>query len=91
MNPDVDIYTETMARVYAQQGHWSKAVEIYRELVQREPRRQDLVLALAEAEKKVAHRAGKSAARLAPLFEQWFELMLKYDKLKKLERLRNGK
>ena len=37
MSQEVDIYTETMAKVYADQGHWAKAVEIYQHLVQSEP------------------------------------------------------
>ena len=41
MSQDVDVYTETMAKVYAEQGHWAKAVEIYRILVADEPERQD--------------------------------------------------
>lgn len=87
MNPDIDIYTETMARVYVQQGHWSRAVEIYRQLVQQAPQRQDLVLALAEAEKKLEGLGNKKSARLVPLFQQWIALMLKYEKLKKLTQL----
>ena len=89
MNPDMDIYTETMARVYAQQGHWSKAVEIYRRLTEKEPGRQDLAQALADAEKKVEKFEGKAPAQLVPLFQEWIELMLKYEKLKKLKQLQN--
>ena len=89
MNPDVDIYTETMARVYAQQGHWSKAAEIYRRLAEKEPQRQDLAHALAEAEKKAEQFGGKRSAQLVPLFQEWIELMLKYEKLKKLKQLQN--
>ena len=34
MSQEVNIYTETMAKVYADQGHWEKAAEIYHHLVQ---------------------------------------------------------
>ena len=37
MNQDVDIYTETMAEVYADQGHWEKVADIYRHLLATEP------------------------------------------------------
>ena len=37
MNQKVNIYTETMAKVYADQGHWEKVVEIYRHLLAMEP------------------------------------------------------
>ena len=33
MSKEVGIYTETMAKVYASQGHWAKAAEIYRHLL----------------------------------------------------------
>ncbi len=41
MSQEVDIYTETMAKVYADQGHWAKVVEIYRHLLASEPERLD--------------------------------------------------
>ncbi len=87
MNQDADIYTETMAKVYADQGHWSKAVEIYRRLVESEPHRQDLIDSLAHARRKVEEQASKGPEDLVPLFREWIELLLHRDKLERLRKL----
>ena len=87
MNTGVDIYTETMARVYADQGHWGKAVEIYQHLTAKEPERHDLADALAEAEKKMEEISQENAERLVPLFREWFELLFQVEKLEKLKRI----
>ncbi len=42
MSKEIGIYTETMAKVYAAQGHWGKAAEIYRHLLTGAPARKDL-------------------------------------------------
>ena len=89
MTPEVDIYTETMAKVYADQGHWAKAVEIYRRLVQTEPQRQDLVDALEHARQKIEVKSDTSPAELVPLFREWIELLLQQEKLEKLKKLRS--
>ena len=49
MEKETDFYTGTMAKVYAGQGHWDKAAEIYRHLLRMEPERTDYLEALAEA------------------------------------------
>ena len=88
MNQDVDIYTETMAKVYADQGHWSKAVEIYRRLVQSEPQRQDLIDSLERARQKMEEKSDSGPENLVPLFREWIELLLHQDKLERLKKLR---
>lgn len=88
MNNDVDIYTETMAKVYADQGHWAKAVEIYRHLVQLEPERQDLSVALELARQKMIENPVTTAEELVPLFRKWIELLLRQEKLVRLKKLR---
>ena len=89
MEKETDFYTATMARVYADQGYWDKAAEIYRHLLQLEPERSDYLEALAEAEKKIISSGRKPLEDLAPLFHQWFDLMLKYKNLQKLRKLKN--
>jgi len=86
MKPEIDIYTETMAKVYADQGHWAKAVDIYQHLVQAEPRRQHLIDALEHARQK--EQPDLRAEGLVPLFREWIELLLQQEKLKKLKKLR---
>ena len=90
MNPGVDIYTETMAKVYADQGHWAKAAEIYSHLAIKEPDRQDLADALAEAKIKMSEISREYPEKLVPLFREWIELMFQREKLEKLKRMRKG-
>ena len=89
MTPDFDIYTETMAQVYADQGHWAKVVEIYRHLLAKEPGRLDLANALAEAEEKMAENREDIPEQLVSLFQEWIELLFKYEKLEKLKQLKD--
>ncbi|MEE4603078.1 MAG: hypothetical protein V2J65_17475 [Desulfobacteraceae bacterium] len=88
MSKEVGIYTETMAKVYASQGHWAKAAEIYRHLLTEAPARKDFADALAEAEKKISNDSLKDPEQLVPLFREWIELLFKHDKLQKLRNLR---
>ena len=87
MTREVGIYTETMAKVYADQGHWAKAAEIYHHLAAKQPGRQDLASALAEAEKKMDEISQERPERLVPLFREWIELLFQLEKLKKLKRI----
>ena len=88
MENDTDFYTATMAKVYADQGHWEKAAEIYRHLLKQEPERDDYLEALAGVENKIISSGEQPADKLSPLFHQFFDLMLKFRNLKKLRKLR---
>jgi tetratricopeptide (TPR) repeat protein len=89
MNQEIGIYTETMAKVYAAQGHWEKAAEIYRFLLAAAPARKDFADALAEAEKKLNETLHKNPEQLVPLFREWIELVFRHEKLLKLRKLRD--
>jgi len=89
MSQEVNIYTETMAKVYAEQGHWEKAAEIYLHLVQKDPERQDLLFALAQAQRERDENPDKGPEKLVPLFREWIELLLQHEKLQKLKKLRD--
>jgi hypothetical protein len=89
MSKEIGIYTETMAKVYAAQGHWGKAAEIYRHLLTEAPARKDLADALAEAEKKISNGSHKGPEQLVPLFREWIELLFRHDKLQKLRNLKD--
>jgi len=91
MEKETDFYTATMAKVYADQGHWQKAADIYRHLLKHEPERNDYLEALAEAEKKILSSGQKPFEDLTPLFHQWFDLMLKYKNLQKLRKVKGGR
>lgn len=81
--------TVTLARLFAAQGHWEKAVNIYRRLLEQEPDRQDIAHALAEAEDQANAAGRKRPGDLAPLFRQWIDLLLRYDRFCKLKRLKS--
>ena len=91
MRQKVDVYTETMAKVYADQGHWGKAVEIYRHLLAMEPERLDFADALAEAENRLKEMSRKTPEQLVPLFREWIELLFKSEALQKLKKLKKGR
>jgi hypothetical protein len=91
MSKEIGIYTETMAKVYAAQGHWGKTAEIYRHLLAEAPARKDFADALAEAEKKISNDSPKGPERLVPLFREWIELLFRHDKLQKLRKLKEDK
>jgi len=88
MNQEVDISTETMAKLYADQGHWDRAVKIYRHLLQSEPQRQDLIDNLEHARQKMEEQADSKPEDLVPLFREWIELLLHQEKLNRLNKLR---
>lgn len=92
MSQEVDIYTETMAEVYADQGHWGKVAQIYRHLLAIEPERLEYADALAEAENKLklSEMSRKAPEQLVPLFREWIELLLKFEALQKLKKLKRG-
>jgi hypothetical protein len=84
MTGDEPFYTVTMARVHAQQGNLAEARRIYRYLLAKEPGRQDLVEALEALESRDGQRAIDD---LRPLFQEWLDLIFRYNKKKKLKKL----
>ena len=89
MIEDINIYTETMAKVYAAQGHWGKAAEIYRHLLTGAPARKDFADALAEAETKMLNDSPENSEQLVPLFREWIELLFRCEKLQRLRNLKD--
>jgi len=87
MNETNDFYTETMAKVYANQGYVEKAADIYRYLLKREPDRQDIAAKLSELENQMGEKRRAGEDRLVSLFSQWTDLVLKHNKLKKLKKV----
>jgi len=93
MSQEVNIYTETMAQVYADQGHWEKVAQIYRHLLAMEPERLEYADALAEAENRMKMKAmsRKTPEQLVPVFREWIELLFKFEQLQKLKKLQRGR
>jgi len=88
MMKDPDFFTVTMARVYASQGYWAKAAEIYRHLLKEEPERRDIAEALSEVERKMDEAENKKPGDLLPLFREWIRLVFEYRRLQGLRELR---
>ena len=89
MKQEVGIYTETMAKVYAAQGHWENAAVIYRRLLMENPARADWADALANAEKNLKTTSRRNPEYLEALFREWIELLFRNEKLRKLRKLKN--
>ena len=77
--------TKTMAKVYFDQGKFDESAKIYKYLLKREPDRHDLIDALSEVEKK---RLNNNLERLAELFNRWVDLLLIYNGVQKLKKLK---
>ncbi len=77
--------TETMAGIYANQGHYGKAIDIYRRLLEQHPDRSDLrdKLLRIETQKKY-----EDENRLADKFSEWLDLLMKRKKLNALKQLK---
>lgn len=82
MAADLDFQTATMAKVFADQGHYEKAADIYRNLLKREPERQDLADALSEIEERISEAGKSSDENLVFLLGEWVELVFRYKQLR---------
>ncbi|NNF99765.1 MAG: hypothetical protein HKM93_10325 [Desulfobacteraceae bacterium] len=87
MGSDNIIYTATMAKVYAEQGHYEKAARIYRHLLARSPEREDLEQALAGVEAKINPEGIDAKEQAIQLLCRWFELIGYTTHQRKLEHL----
>jgi len=97
MTDRVEFYTETLASIYASQGHLDKAIEIYRYLLSQTPESEAIKRALSDAERKKASPAvemmkhppegdaagAEGLAVLDRLLEEWIHLLLRYGRLRK--------
>jgi len=82
---DTTFYTETMAKIFVDQGNLEKAADIYRYLLERDPARGDI----ADKLFRLAAANTKSSDRTVVLFREWIDLVLKYNNLQKLKRLKD--
>ena len=88
MTEDTTIQTATMAAIFANQGHYEKAAEIYRLLLRQDPSRKDITAALAEIEKKQFDRRTSGAGSLDALVEEWLTLIFQYQQLQNLKKIK---
>ena len=80
--------TETMARIYADQGHYQKALAIYQRLSAQHPDRQDLKERIRTVENL---QKQASPGLLSDRFSEWFDLLLKKKQIDKLCGLRKSR
>jgi len=90
MQFDPSAHTLTMAKVYAAQGHWEKAVEIYRHLLHQAPDREDIRTALAAAEARLAASGPRRMDELGPLLRRWLDLHTRCARLRQLKRMKGA-
>jgi len=88
METSPEFYTRTMAKVYADQGHYEQSTRIYHHLLAQDPQRADLRAELAEVEMILAKIGTGPARDLSPLFRRWFDLIGRYNTMQRLKRLR---
>ena len=81
------IRTATIAKIFVQQGHYDKAIDIYRHLLKKEPDRRDLTAALAHAEEKRELIAASAPRDLAEVLSEYIQLLLNYRQLLDLQDL----
>lgn len=85
MAVDKEFATETMAQIYAEQGHYEKAAVIYRRLLMQAPAREDLQDRLKAVENL---QKSTGAEHLSTRFSEFINLLLKKKKIDKLRNLR---
>ena len=88
MNNQTDFYTKTMANVYAEQGYFAKASEIYRYLLKHDPESRELNDLLSGVEKKLNEKERKDREILEKLFGKWIYLQVSYNRLQKLKKFK---
>jgi len=88
MPTDPEFYTHTMAKVYAEQGHYEEASKIYRHLLEKDPDRPEFKEALAEIDMILSQTPSPSTQKLVPLFREWIDLAFKYRNLQKLKQIK---
>lgn len=84
---DIHIYTRTMARIYAEQGHLEKSAQIYRHLLEQSPEQQGLQDELQQVLSRISEGEQQNNADLVRLFDKWIEAMGAMNRLKKLKEM----
>ncbi|MCF8069940.1 MAG: hypothetical protein K9L30_15275 [Desulfobacterales bacterium] len=86
-----EVYTKTMAEFYVQQGYLNEALKIYQHLLEQSPDDHDLFEAAVKIETKLAKQPKTETLHeknLAQLMCKWFDLMLAFNRLKKINMLK---
>ncbi len=81
MNNPAQQYTKTLAKLYADQGHYDKAIEVYQHLIKQFPAREDILDDFSDLKVKIQRIKTSNEPELAVLFRQWFDLLIKYKQI----------
>jgi hypothetical protein len=76
--PSRSRYTRSLAKLYADQGRYDKAVEIYQHLMNEFPGRQDILDDFADLKVRMERTKTAGKPQLPVLFRHWLELIQKY-------------
>jgi hypothetical protein len=78
MNDPAPRYTRTLATLYADQGHYDKALTVYRHLIKQFPDSRDISEGFSDLKDRIQRIKTSNEPELAPLFREWFDLLIKY-------------
>lgn len=88
MIKDKSLWTQTLADVYAGQGYWGEAAEIYRHLLEQSPGNREYLDALGEIRNRsTASEPVSSVDPLVGLMSTWLDLEMGYARLNRLKSL----
>jgi len=73
-----------MAKIFVQQGHYDKAIDIYRHLLKKDPDRRDLAEILVRTEEKRDMAAAAAPSDLASILSEYIRFLLNYRQLLEL-------
>ncbi len=96
---DNDFNTLTMAKLYADQGYYVEAADVYRFLLKQSPGDKELEKALADVEAQieppepqpfgaVENEQFEEKANLEKLFEQFSDWLIRYRRVRDLHRIK---
>jgi len=83
MSEHKQLISKTLADTYADQGHYSKAIEIYEQLSKKFPDNTEFARVSMELTEKMSVLQTKKELDLIPLFREWLDLMIKYRQVSK--------
>jgi len=81
MDDPAQRYTKPLATLYADQGHYDKAIEIYQYLIKKFPDRKDILDDLSDLKIKMQRIKASGKPELDVLFQEWFDLIAKYKQI----------
>jgi Tetratricopeptide repeat len=86
MSDDAMFFTATMAKIHTSQGNYAEAARIYRHLLERDAGDTQIQEALADVEKCLV---AQGTGQLGNLLGRWVDLILTYNKLHALKKLKS--